>query len=319
MLPSIAAAGLCALFTLSTSIAQTYPAKPVRLVVGFAAGGATDIAARVLSQKLSENLGQTVIVDNRPGASGNVAAEQVARSAGDGYTIFMANATVAIPSLFSNLRYDVRKDFAPVSLVGHGPSALSVHPSLPVKSLRDVVTLARRKPGALNYSSGGSGNITHLAMELFTLMSKVQMVHVPYKGGAPSALAVATGEAELCFCTVAAAVAHFKSGKMRALAVSSARRSAALPNVPTVAESGLPGYEASSWYALLAPVKTPSPVLGTLSQNVVSAVQSQATQSKLIDLGIEPADAGPAALSAYMASELAKWEKVVREAKIPPQ
>jgi tripartite-type tricarboxylate transporter receptor subunit TctC len=325
MRPKQALANLAPIFTLLTiamttvSHAQTYPVRPVRVIVGFSAGGATDVAARVLSQKLSENLGQQVIVDNRPGAAGNLAAELVARAPGDGYTILLANATIAIPSLFNKLPFDVRKDYAPISLVGHGPSALAVHPSLPVKSVKDVIALAKRKPDALNYSSGGAGNITHLAMELFNLMTKTQMVHIPYKGGAPSTIAVMTGETQLCFCTVAAAISQIKQGKLNALAVSSLKRSAVLPNVPTVIEAGLPDYEASSWYALLAPTNTPAAIVNRLSQQTVNALETPATKNQLAALGIESAEPGSTALAQYMAKELVKWETVVRNAKIPPQ
>jgi len=311
---------LCLALACSASgLAQDYPTRPVRLVVGFAPGGANDLTARVVARKLTETLGQSVIVDNRPGAAGNLAAAGVARAEPDGYTLFLANPTVATPTLFTSVAYDVRKDFAPISLVGHGPVALSVHPSLPIRSVKEIISLARRRPGELNCASGGAGNITHLAMELFVLMSNTAMVHVPYKGGAPAATAVVSGEAQLCFCSVAAIVPYVKSGRLRALAVSSAKRSVALPQIPTVSEAGVPGYEASSWYGVLAPANTPPAVVAKLSQHLVAALQTPELREKLNGLGIEGADSGPKAFAQYLGSEIAKWEKVIKAARIPPQ
>jgi tripartite-type tricarboxylate transporter receptor subunit TctC len=299
--------------------AQAYPSKPVRLIVGFAPGGATDIAARAIAQKLTEALRQTVIVDNRPGAAGNLAAELVARAAPDGYTVLLVNATIAIPSLFKSLPFDVSKDFAPVSLVGAGPSALVVHPSLPVKNVRDLIALATKHPGQLNYASGGTGNITHLAMALLTSMTGVDMIHIPYKGGGPSTVATVSGETQLMFSSVASTLPQIRQARLRALAVSSAKRSLALPDTPTVAEAGLPGYEAASWYGLVLPVATPAAIIERLSTETAKAVESADLKERLIGQGIEPVTGGAAEFGKYLRSEIPKWAKVIKDAKIPAQ
>ncbi|MCC6534365.1 MAG: tripartite tricarboxylate transporter substrate binding protein [Burkholderiales bacterium] len=299
--------------------AQQYPAKPVRLMVGFAPGGATDIAARAVAQKLTEILKQPVIVDNRPGASGNLAADLLARAAPDGYSVLLANATIAIPSLFVSLPFDVTKDFAPVSLVGAGPSALVVHPSLPVRKVPELIALAKKRPGELNYASGGTGNITHLAMVLFNSMTSTDMTHIPYKGGGPSTVATLSGETQLMFSSVASTLPHIKQGRLRALGVSSARRSLALPELPTVAEAGLPGYEAASWYGLMLPAATPGPIVERLSADTAKAVESADLKSRLVAQGFEPMPGGAQEFSRYLRSEMSKWAKVIKDARIPPQ
>ncbi|RPI43605.1 MAG: tripartite tricarboxylate transporter substrate binding protein [Betaproteobacteria bacterium] len=303
----------------SHAAAQQYPTRPVRLIVGFAPGGATDIAARAVAQKLGEALRQSVVVDNRPGAAGNLGAELVARAAPDGYTVLLANATIAIPSLFKSLPFDVTKDFAPVSLVGAGPSALVVHPSLPVRNVGELIALAKKRSGELNYASGGTGNITHLAMVLFTGMTAIDMTHIPYKGGGPSTVATVSGEAQLMFSSVASTLPHIKQGRLRALGVSSAKRSLALPEVPTVAEAGLPGYEASSWYGLLLPAATPAAIVERLGSEAAKAVESADLKQRLVSQGIEPVPGGAAAFSRYLSNEIPKWAKVIKDARIPAQ
>jgi tripartite-type tricarboxylate transporter receptor subunit TctC len=302
-----------------TSGAQQYPVRPIRLIVGFAAGGATDISARTIAQKLSGTIGQQVVVENRPGASSNLAADLVVRSAPDGYTLFLANATVAMPSLFAKLPFDVQKDLTPVSLVGYGPLLLTAHPSLPVKSVKELVTLAKRKPGMLNYATAGVGSMTHLGMALFISMADVRMVHVPYKGGAPSAIAVMTGESQLTFSSVAAALGPLRQGKLRPIAVSAARRSTALPDVPTVSEGGLAGYDASSWYGFLAPAGTPRPIVSKLGEDTVRVLGAADLKERLISQGIEPANGGVEEFSRYLDAEIPKWAKVIKDAGIPPQ
>ena len=311
--------GTAALAAPCLAAAQQYPTKPVRLIVGFAPGGATDIAARAVAQKLTESLRQSVLVDNRPGAAGNLAADLVARAAPDGYTILLVNATIAIPSLFKSLPFDVNKDFAPISLVGAGPSALVVHPSLPVRKVPELIALAKKRPGELNYASGGTGNITHLAMVLLTGMTGIDMTHIPYKGGGPSTIATMSGEAQLMFSSVASTLAHIKSGRLRALGVSSAKRSLALPDVPTVAEAGLKGYEASSWYGLVVPAATPAPIVERLSTDTAKAVEGAELKEQLVSQGIEPVPGGAAEFSRYLRSEIPKWAKVIKDARIPPQ
>ena len=311
--------GVCAELLSASAGAQQYPTRPIRMVVGFAAGGATDLSARFLAQKVSESIGQQVIVDNRPGAASMLAAEVVARSAPDGYTLLFANATIAMPSLFAKLPFDVRKDLKPVTLVGYGPLALTVHPSLPVKSVRDLVALAKRRPGELNYASAGAGSFTHLAMALFVTMTDTHMTHIPYKGGAPSAIATMSGESQLTFASVGASIPLVKQGKLRAIAVSGAKRNVALPGVPTVSESGVPGYEASSWYGMLAPGNTPQPVVTRLGSEAAKALGDAQLKERLLAQGIEPAIGGVDEFGAYFNAEVVKWAKVIKAAAIPPQ
>jgi tripartite-type tricarboxylate transporter receptor subunit TctC len=308
-----------ALLVPGSSGAQQYPARPIRLVVGFAAGGATDLSARVIALKLSETIGQQVVVDNRPGASANLAADLVVRSAADGYTLLLANATIAMPSLFVKLPFDVKKDLTPVSLVGYGPLLLTVHPSLPVKSAKELVALAKRNPGTLNYATAGVGSMTHLGMALFISLANLRMVHIPYKGGAPSAIAVMTGESQLTFSSVAAALGPVRQRKLRPIAVSSARRSTALPDVPTVSEGGVAGYDASSWYGFFAPAGTPQPIVSKLGDETMKALVAADLKERLVSQGIEPAKGGVEEFAGYLNAEISKWAQVIKSAGIPPQ
>jgi tripartite-type tricarboxylate transporter receptor subunit TctC len=310
---------MVALVWAGAAAAQQYPARPVRMVVGFAAGGATDISARVLAQKLSETIGQQVVVENRPGAGSTLASELVARGTPDGYTLLFANATVAMPSLFANLSFDVRRDLAPVSLVGYGPLVIVVHPSLPVKTAKELVALAKRKPGMLNYGSAGVGSMTHLGMALFISMTNVDMVHIPYKGSAPASIGVLTGEAQIMFTSPAAVLSQMRDGKLRPLAVSGLTRSAVLPEVPTLDQAGLAGYDATSWYGMLAPAATPAPIIGRLSDEGAKALKAADLRERLLAQGIEPARGGVEEFRPYLASEILKWAKVIKAAGIPPQ
>ncbi len=302
-----------------TAQAQTYPTKPVRLLSGFAPGGATDIAARVVAQKLTESLGQAVVVENRPGGAGNVAADMVARGAPDGHLIYLANATISTPSLFAKVPFDVTKDFAFVSMIGLGPSGLVVHPSVPARSMKQLIALARQHPGKLNYASGGTGNISHLAMELFASMAKLDMVHVPYKGGAPSTVATVSGEAQLMFSSIASMLGQIQQNRLRVLAVSSTRRSIVLPKVPTVSEEGLAGYEASSWYGLIVAAATPPAIVSRLSSDTAKALAMADLKERLSSQGIEPVAGGAEEFRKYVMAEIPKWAKVIRDARIPPQ
>ena len=304
---------------LRTGSGPAYPARPVRVVVGFSAGGATDLSARFVAQKLSETIGQPVVVENRPGAGSTLASEMVARSMADGYTLLYANATVAMPSLFARLAFDVRKDLAPVSLAGYGPLVLVAHPSLPVKSIRELTALAKRKPGMLNYGSAGIGSMTHLGMALLVSMTGVDLVHVPYKGSSQASIGVLTGEAQLMFSSPAAVMAQIRAGKMRALGVSGAMRSAVLPGVPTIAEAGLAGYDATSWYGLLAPSGAPRAAISRLGDETIKALTTADLKERLINQGIEPAKGGVDEFTVFLDAEIAKWEKVIRAAGIPPQ
>ena len=299
--------------------AQQYPARTIRVVVGFAAGGATDLSARFIAQKLAETIGQQVVVDNRPGAASTLASELVARSAPDGYTLLLANATVSMPSLFAKLSFDVRKDLVPVSLVGYGPLVLVVHPSLPVKSTKELVVLARRKPGMLNYGTAGVGSMTHLGMALLVSMTNVEMVHIPYKGSVPASIGVITGEVQLIFSSPAAVMSQIREGRLRALAVSGTTRSAVLPDVPTLSEAGLTGYDATSWYGLLAPTGTPGPVIFRLGDETTKALTTADLKERLLNQGIEPAKGGTEEFAAYLNLEIPKWARVIKAAGIPPQ
>jgi tripartite-type tricarboxylate transporter receptor subunit TctC len=314
---------LIALIALALAVtsagAQQYPTRTVRMVVGFAAGGATDISARALAQKLSETLGQQVIVDNRAGASSMLAAEIVARSAPDGYNLLFANATIAMPSLFAKLPFDVRKDLTPISLAGYGPLALTAHPSLPVKSLKDLIALARRRPGELNYASAGPGSFTHLAMALLVLMTDTNIVHIPYKGGAPSVIATMSGESHITFASVSASIPPIRQGKLRGLAVSGMKRNIALPEVPSVSEGGVTGYDATSWYGMFAPGSTPHLVVAKVSEHAMKVLADAQFKETLLTQGIEPAQGGIDEFNAYFSAEMAKWAKVIKAAAIPPQ
>jgi tripartite-type tricarboxylate transporter receptor subunit TctC len=295
---------------------QKYPSRPVRIVVGFGAGGGTDLAARAIAQKLSDAFGSSFIVDNRPGAAGNLAAEIVSKATPDGHTILMANSTIAIPSLYAKLPFDVRKDFTPVSNVALGPSALVVHPGLPVADAKGLIAFAKAKPKQLSYGSGGVGNVTHLAMELFMSMAGIEMVHVPYKGGAPSVTGLLSGEVQALFTSIPTALPQISTGKMKALGVSTSRRNAALPNVPTIAEAGLPGYYAASWYGLLLPAGVPKAIVHALSKETIAAMSAQDIKAQMVRQGFEPVGNTPAEFAAFIREEIARWEKVVKRAGI---
>lgn len=301
------------------AIAQKYPAKPVRIVVGFQPGGATDIAARAIAQKLTDALGGSFIVDNRSGAAGNIAADIVAKATPDGYTILMANSTIAIPSLFVKLPFDIRKDFVPLSLIALGPSVLVVHPSLAVHDVKGLVAFAKAKPKQLSYGSGGLGNVTHLAMELFAAMAGVDMVHVPYKGGAPSVVGLISGEVQLLFSSIPAALPQINAGKMKAIGVSISQRSSALPDVPTIHQAGLPGYYAASWYGLLLPTAVPKSTIEALSREIAVIMRTPDIREKMLNQGFEPVGNNPDEFTKFIREELPRWDKVVKNAGIKAQ
>ncbi|HSQ02609.1 MAG TPA: tripartite tricarboxylate transporter substrate binding protein [Burkholderiales bacterium] len=303
----------------SPAPAQIYPTQPIRIVVGFQAGGGVDMSARTIGKYLSESLGQSVVVDNKPGASGNIGASFVAKSAPDGYTLLMSNSTIATPGLFVNLPFDVMRDLVPITLVAIGPSVLAVHPSLPVRSVKELVTLAKARPKQLAYGSGGVGNVTHLEMELLNAVVGMQLVHVPYKGSAPSVIALISGEVQLLFTSVPAALSQIKAGRMRPLAVSTLRRSAALPQVPTIDESGVPGYDAASWYGLFAPAGTPNNVVTRVSSDTVKVMSAADIKEKFASDGFEPAGTTPQDFSKFLSAELVKWANAIRTAGIKPE
>ena len=291
-----------------------YPTKPVRLVVPFPPGGTTDILARAVAQKLSETWGQQVIVDNRPGAGGNIGSELVAKSAPDGYTLLMGTVgTHAInPSLYAKMPYDHVKDFTPVILVAGVPNVLVVNPSLPVKSVSELIAYGKANPNKLNFASSGNGTSIHLSGELFRTMTGVQMTHVPYKGSSPALTDLIAGQVQLMFDNLPSSLQFIKAGKLRALAVTSAERSAALPDVPTLAESGLPGFEASSWFGVLAPAGTPNDIIVKLNTAIAGWLATADAKEKLSAQGAIAAGGAPDAFVRHIAAESNKWAKVVK-------
>jgi tripartite-type tricarboxylate transporter receptor subunit TctC len=292
---------------------QQYPEKPVRVVVPYAPGGAVDIMARLLADSLSRNLGKPFIVDNRPGAGGTIAYALVAKSRADGYTLLAVGVDFTMtPSLYSNLSYDPVKSFTPVSLVSESPYMLLVHPSVAANSVKELVELAKSKPGALNFGSGGQGSSLHVALELFKLMARVDLVHVPYKGGGPALSAVVAGQLQGMFANSLSALPHVRSGRLRALAVTSAKRSDSFADVPTVAESGVPGYEITAWYAWLAPAGTPAAIVTRVSSELAKAAGSPEISGKLASDGGKAVGSSPAQLRRHLASELEKYSKVIK-------
>ena len=306
-----------ALIQAGAATAQAYPTKPLRLIVPQSAGGSTDQVARPLAQHMGAALGQSVIVDNRPGAGSTIGTDVVAKSAPDGYTLLAVAASFSMsPSLYRNLPFDPVRDFAPISLLSSLPNILSVHPSLPVKSVKELTAFAKTRPGQLNFGSSGVATGTHLSMELFMYMTGIRMVHVPYKGGAPSVTALMSGEVHITFATISTALPHVKSGRLRALAVSTARRSPAAPEVPAIAESGVPGYDYASWIGLLAPAKTPPAIISRLNAETVKALQTPEIKAILAAEGSEPIGNSPEQFSAILKTEVARWAKVVKAAGI---
>jgi tripartite-type tricarboxylate transporter receptor subunit TctC len=299
----------------STGSGPAYPAKALRIVVPFPPGGTSDILARTIGPKLSTEWSQAVVVDNRPGAAGNIAAEHVARSPGDGYTLFITTVGIhAIhPSLYSKLPYDAIRDFTPITNLVMLPTVLTVHPSVPVRSVKELIALAKKRPGDLHYSSAGSGSQPHLTAEMFKTMAKVDLLHVPYKGAAQQLTDLVAGHVALTFATAPSAVPFIKSGQMRAIGVSSAKRAAALPDVPTIAEGGVPGYEAVGWNGMMAPAGMSAPVLEKINTTVVRVFRMRDVTERMISLAAEPITTTPAEFGAYIKTEIVKWAKVVKD------
>jgi tripartite-type tricarboxylate transporter receptor subunit TctC len=311
---SVAVLAVAAALMGSQALAQSYPAKPVRLVVPFPPGGAPDLVARALAPKLHEELGQPVVVDNRAGAAGIIAMEIAAKSPPDGHVLVMGSAgPVAInPGLYRKLSYDVPRDFAPISRVTALPFLLVVHPSLPVKSVKDLLALAKAKPGELNYGSPGNGSTTHLATELLKSMTGMKITHIPYKGVAAAATDLMAGQVQILSGDLNTMLPHVRSGRMRGIAVTSERRSPVLPDMPTIAQSGVPGFEAAGWTGLLAPAGTPPTTVQRLSATVAKALETPDTRSRIGALGGEVASSTPEAFAAYIRSEIAKWGKLIQ-------
>ena len=304
--------GMLALCACAWAHAQDYPAKPVRVVVPFPPGGGTDVIARALTQKLSERLGNNFLVENRSGAGGTIGTEIVSKAAADGYTLGLVNGSHASnPGIYRKLSYDAVYDFAPITLLVSGPAVLVVHPSVQAKTVRELITIAKASPGKLHYASAGSGTPPHLAGELFKSFAGINMVHVPYKGNAAALSDLLAGQVSVSFPGLPAALPHVKAEKLRALAVTGARRSALLPELPTIAESGVRGYEASAWYGLLAPAGTSSAITGKLNQEVVQIVYLPEMKERLREHGLEPVGNTPGEFTRFLHAEIAKWRKVV--------
>jgi tripartite-type tricarboxylate transporter receptor subunit TctC len=298
--------------------ADVYPAKAVRMVVPFAAGGSTDLLARGIAQRLNDAWKQPVVVDNRGGGGGIIGADHVAKSHADGYTLLVGtNTTNAVAaSLYAKLPYDVQRDFAPITEIATIPQLLSVHPSIPAKTLKDLVMLAKARPNQLNFGTAGSGSTSHMAMELFESMAKIKMVHVPYKGTGPALIELLGGHLSLMFDVIMTSLAHVQSGKLRALAVSSLKRSPTAPQIPTVDESGYPGFEAIVWFGLFAPAGTPPEVVGKISAECARALNTPCMREILAGQGLEIVASSPADFAARVNSETVKWRKVIQEAGI---
>jgi tripartite-type tricarboxylate transporter receptor subunit TctC len=297
--------------------AQSYPVKPVRMLVGFAPGGGADVVARGLSPRMSETLAQQIIVDNRPGANGMIAAELVAKAAPDGYTLLVAPGNYAFaPAMDAKVSLDMASAFAPVSLVAETPLLVVVHPSLPVKSIPQLIALAKSQPGKLSYASGGIGGSGHLATELFKTLTQVNMVHIPYKGTGAAIADLVGGHVPLCFCTLPSVFPQTKQGRLRAIAVTTARRTPAAPDIPTVAEAGVTGYEMSQWYGLLAPAGTPSAVVDRLNADIAKALKHPELRSRFQADGAEPSGSSPQEFGAFFKAEISKWTRVVQSAGI---
>jgi tripartite-type tricarboxylate transporter receptor subunit TctC len=298
-----------------SSAQQAYPTKPIRMICPFPPGGTTDVVARLVAQKLTEAWKEQVIVDNRTGAGGIIGTELAAKAPADGYTVLLGSITTHAvnPALYKKLNFDPVKDFTPVSLVVSSPQLLAVHPSVPAKSVKDLIALAKAKPGQLNYASAGVGTSPHLTFELFKSMAGIEAVHVPYKGTGPAITELIGGQVQMMITGVVALMPHVKSGKLRGLGVTSAKRVAALPDLPTVAESGVPKFDVSSWFGVFLPAGTPKPIVTKMNQEVRKIVEIPDVRQKLISLGADPETNTPEEFSAYVKSEMAKWGKVVRD------
>ena len=318
--PVAVAAVVAVGISVSPAAAQTYPSKPVRLIAASSPGSGVDIVGRIVAQKLGERLGQQVVVDNRAGAGGNLGAEIAAKAAPDGYTLFMGTPAQTINSgLYRTLNYDLVRDFAPVSLLTTGHYAIVVHPSLPVKSVKELTTLARARPGQLFYASAGNGNATHLAAALFSSMTHIELVHVPYKGSGPALTDLIGGQVQLMFSNLTAALPYVKAARLRALAVTGEKRSPAAPDLPTVMEAGVPGYVVASWFGILLPAGAPRELIMRLNSELAQVMRAPDVRERLATDGAEPTFSTPEKFGDFIKAEIAQWSKVIRDAKIAPE
>jgi tripartite-type tricarboxylate transporter receptor subunit TctC len=304
----------------TVSLAQTarFPDKPIRMVVGFTAGGGTDVVARILAQKMSESLGQSVLVETRPGASGMIAGEMVAKSAPDGYTVMMGTQTTyaVAPTLYRKTTLDPARDFSGIAMAAVSPLVLVVNPAVPAHSVQDVIAMAKAKPGGVNYGSGGLGTTPHMCGELFQAMAGIKLAHIAYRGAAPAINDLLGGQIPFMFSNLSAIVGNVRAGQLRAVGVTSATRAPALPDVPTLAEAGLPGFDAATWFALVAPAGTPLDIRQRLNAEVKRALALSDVKQRYADLGMTVDDSTPDSVDAYIKSEIAKWTKVIRDADI---
>ena len=296
-----------------TATAQQFPAKSVKIIVPFPAGGTVDFFARVISAKLSDALGQSVLVENRAGAGGNIAAEAVAKATPDGYTLLMGSEIIAInTSLYAKIGYDPVKDLAPITLVGTVPNILIVHPSLPVNSVSELIALAKKTPGKISFASTGQGTSTHLSAELFKLMANVDMLHVPYKGGPPAIADLISGQVNMMFINMPTGIPHVRSGKAKIIAVSSLKRVSQLPDVPTVDQAGVKGFETAAWSGLYAPAGTPVDIINRLNAEVVKILKLPSVREQLVAQGAEPVGDSPEEFSRFTQAEIGKWAKIIK-------
>ena len=309
------------LFALAVSaVAQDYPTRPIKFVVPYPPGGGTDVVARILVEPLAAELGQPIVIDNRGGAAGNLGTDIVAKSPADGYTILFTLSSHTInPKLYEKLPFDVERDFAPISLAAQIPQILVANPSVPITSVKELIAYAKANPGKLNYASVGIGSPAHIAGELFKLKTGIDMVHVPYKGGGPAVTDTIGGQVQLAFVSLPAALQHVKSGRLRAIAVTSAKRSASAPDVPTIAESGVPDYAVESWYGALAPAKTSPATVARLNAAFLKVLDDPQVKERLFAQGAEAAPSTPAEFDRVIKDELAKWELVIKTARIKPE
>jgi tripartite-type tricarboxylate transporter receptor subunit TctC len=311
------AAAALLLLAASSAFAQSYPSKPIRVVVPFAPGGGTDILTRIMLPRLTETLKQQLIVDNRPGAGSQIGTELVAKAPPDGYTVLMVDtAFMTNPSLYSKLPYNSEKDFAPVSLTATAPVIMIVHPSVPVRTVKELVSLARAKPGALNFASGGPGSSTHLGVELLKYVAKIDLVHIPYKGTGPAVADVLGGQVTMMFAGISSVKQHVEAGRLRAIAVTGAKRSPAMPNVPTFGEAGMKQVDASSYWGMLAPARTPADVVTRLSTTIAQVLKMPDVRDKLVELGFVPIGGSPSEFATLLAAEMDKWGKVIKAAGV---
>jgi tripartite-type tricarboxylate transporter receptor subunit TctC len=308
---------LCSLFVAAAGAQDAYPSRPLKFILPFPPGGGTDILGRLIADRLSAGLGQPVVTENRGGAGGNVGAEAAAHSAPDGYTIVLVAPSLAIsPSLYSKLNYDPVKDLAPIGLVATVPNVMITHPAVEAKNLQEFIALARSRPGAMNYGSGGAGTSNHLAGELFNMVTGTKLVHVPYKGVNLAMQGVLAGEIQLVFIGIPAALPHIKAGKLRALALVAPQRSPALPEVPTVAEAGLKDFEVTTWYGIMTPSGTPRPIVSRLNAELVKIMHTPDVKERLAGMATDPLTSTPEEFAAYLRQEIAKWGEVVRKANL---